>query len=143
MACENRCWQKSAQQAFAQGAQAYAAEGTNVMIRGALATDTGESIETDAGAFRFVHGGLFRVSVDLTTTPTAAGDQVLQLYLDGVPMEDAIATDTVAANGVVTQHVETVRRIVTCCALTPRVTARVSGVAGVINHVSANAVKLA
>lgn len=143
MVCENRCWQKSAQQTYTNAEQAFTAAGTMLSLRGVLLTDTGESIDAGQGAFRFAHGGLYRVSVDVTSTPTEAGVLALQLYMDGVPMEEAVVTDTVAAGGIVTQHVETVRRLNSCCAVTPVITARVSGAAGVVNHASANAVKLA
>lgn len=143
MACENRCWQKSVQTAYNNAAQAYAAAGTQVNVLGTLATDTGASIRTQTGGFQIASGGLFRVSFDVTSTPGAAGAQVLQLYNGQTALPCAIATDTVAANGIITQHVETVINLTTCCAITPVITARMSGVAGTINHVCASAYKLA
>lgn len=140
--CKNT-YQKSAQTAYNNAEQAYVAAGTTVNILGNLATDTGVSISTQAGGFRICSGGLFRVSFDVTSTPAAAGAQILQLYSDATPLPCAIATDTVAADGIVTQHVETVIRLATCCAIQPSISARISGVAGTINHVCASAVKLA
>lgn len=140
--CKNE-YQKSAQTAYNNAEQAYAAAGTTVAILGNLATDTGVSIDTQTGGFQICSGGLFRISYDVTSTPAAAGAQVLQLYSDVTPLACAITTDTVAEDGIITQHVETVIRLATCCAIHPSISARISGVAGTINHVCASAVKLA
>lgn len=140
--CKNE-YQKSAQTAYNNAEQAYVAAGTTVNVLGSLATDTGVSVSTQTGGFQICSGGLFRISYDVTSTPAAAGAQMLQLYSDAVALPCAIVTDTVAADGVVTQHVETVIRIATCCALHPSISARISGVDGMINHVCASVVKLA
>lgn len=140
--CKN-AYQKSAQAAYNNAEQAYVAAGTNINVLGNLITDTGVSISTQTGGFRINNGGLFRVSYDVTSTPAAAGEQVIQLYNGSSAMPCAIATDTVAADGVITQHIETVIRLATCCAMQPTISARISGVAGTINHVCASAVKLA
>lgn len=139
----NKTHQKSAQTAYSNTTQAYTASGTIVNTLGTLATDTGVSIIAQTGGFRINNCGLYRISYDVTSTPSAAGAQIVQLYRDTVPMPCAVVTDTVAADGIITQHVETVVRITTCCAIQPTISARVSGVDGTINHVCANAVKLA
>nr|DAL30165.1 MAG TPA_asm: hypothetical protein [Caudoviricetes sp.] len=145
MSCNNckNVYQKSAQAAYNNAEQAYVAAGTNINVLGNLITDTGVSISTQTGGFRINNGGLFRISYDVTSTPAAAGAQVVQLYNGSSAMPCAIATDTVAADGVITQHIETVIRLATCCAMQPTISARISGVAGTINHVCASAVKLA
>ena len=145
MSCNNckNAYQKSAQAVYNNAEQAYVAAGTNINVRGNLITDTGVSISTQTGGFRINNGGLFRVSYDVTSTPAAAGAQVIKLYNGSNAMPCAIATDTVAADGVITQHIETVIRLATCCAMQPTISARISGVAGTINHVCASVVKLA
>jgi len=145
MSCNNckNAYQKSAQTAYNNAEQAYIAAGTNINVLGNLITDTGVSISTQTGGFRINNGGLFRVSYDVTSTPAAAGAQVIQLYNGSSAMPCAIATDTVAADGIITQHIETVIRLATCCAMQPTISARISGVAGTINHVCASVVKLA
>ena len=145
MSCNNckNAYQKSAQAVYNNAEQAYVAAGTNINVLGNLITDTGVSISTQTGGFRINNGGLFRVSYDVTSTPAAAGAQVIQLYNGSSAMPCAIATDTVAADGVITQHIETVIRLATCCAMQPTISARISGVAGTINHVCASVVKLA
>ena len=140
--CKN-AYQKSAQAAYNNAEQTYVAAGTNINVLGSLITDTGVSISAQTGGFRINNGGLFRVSYDVTSTPAAAGAQVIQLYNGSSAMPCAIATDTVAADGVITQHIETVIRLATCCAMQPVISARISGVAGTINHVCASVVKLA
>ena len=145
MSCNNckNAYQKSAQTAYNNAEQAYVAAGTNINVLGNLIIDTGVSISTQTGGFRINNGGLFRVSYDVTSTPAAAGAQVIQLYNGSSAMPCAIATDTVAADGIITQHIETVIRLATCCAMQPTISARISGVAGTINHVCASVVKLA
>lgn len=145
MSCNNckNAYQKSAQAAYNNAEQTYVAAGTNINVLGSLITDTGVSISTQTGGFRINNGGLFRVSYDVTSTPAAAGAQVIQLYNGSSAMPCAIATDTVAADGIITQHIETVIRLATCCAMQPVISARISGVAGTINHVCASVVKLA
>lgn len=145
MSCNNckNAYQKSAQTAYNNAEQAYVAAGTNINVLGNLIIDTGVSISTQTGGFRINNGGLFRVSYDVTSTPAAAGAQVIQLYNGSSAMPCAIATDTVAADGIITQHIETVIRLATCCAMQPVISARISGVAGTINHVCASVVKLA
>lgn len=142
MTCNN-AYQKSAQTAYNNTAQTYTADGLTVNVLGNLDTNTGVSISTQTGGFRVNNGGLYRISYDVTSTPGAAGAQVLQLYNGTVAMPCAIATDTVAADGIITQHVETVVRLVTCCAIQPVISARISGVAGEVSHVCASVVKLA
>ena len=145
MSCNNckNAYQKSAQAAYNNAEQAYVAAGTNINVLGNLITDTGVSISTQTGGFRINNGGLFRVSYDVTSTQAAAGAQVIQLYNGSSAMPCAIATDIVSADGVITQHIETVIRLATCCAMQPTISARISGVAGTINHVCASVVKLA
>lgn len=144
MSCNSKnAYQKSAQMAYNSAEQAYPADGATVAILGSLATDTGVSIDTNAGGFQVCSGGLYRISYDVTSTPSAAGAQILQLYNGASPLPCAITTDTVAADGIITQHVETTLRLATCCAIQPSISARIRGVAGTINHVCASAVKLA
>ena len=140
--CKN-VHQKSAQAAYNAALQTYTAEGTTINVLGTQITDTGCSITTQSGGFRINAGGLFRVSFDVTSTPGAAGAQVLQLYNGSTPMPCAMTTDTVGAGGEITQHVETVVRLATCCAIQPVISARLSGAAGTVSHVCASAVKLA
>lgn len=142
MTC-NPCYQKSAQTAYNSAAQTYTADGTTVSILGTLATSTGASIRTVTDGFGITRSGLYRISYDVTSTPSAAGGQTLQLYSGTTAMPCAITTDTVAASEVITQHIETVVRIPVCCVSRPTISARLSGVAGTISHVCASAVRLA
>ena len=125
--CKN-VHQKSAQAAYNAALQTYTAEGTTINVLGTQITDTGCSITTQSGGFRINAGGLFRVSYDVTSTPGAAGAQVLQLYNGSTPMPCAVTT---------------VVRLATCCAIQPVISARLSGAAGTVSHVCASAVKLA
>lgn len=139
----HNAYQKSSQMAYNDSAQAYTADGTTINILGNLITDTGVSITTNTGGFKINNGGLFRVSYDVTSTPSAAGTQIVQLYNGSTAMPCAASTVTTTADDIITQHVETVVRIATCCAIQPTISARISGVAGTVSHVCASALKLA
>ncbi len=120
-----------------------AAAGSQVAILGNLGTDTGCAITTQSGGFRVNARGMYRISYDVTYTATAAGTGIVQLYRDSVALPCAIAQDTVTAAGVKTAHVETVISLNSCPSVNPVISAQISGVAGVVNHVCASAVKLA
>lgn len=143
MSCTNRKYQKSAQAAYNAAPQAYVVVGTQIDVLGTQTVDTGCAITAQTGGFRVNCGGLFRVSYDVTSTPSAAGTQSIQLYRDGVAIPGAISTDTVTADGVITQHVEKVLLLSTCPAVTPTITAQIGGVAGTISNVNASMIKLA
>lgn len=134
---------KSAQTAYNNADQTFAAEGSQVAILGNLGTDTGCAITTQSGGFRVNARGLYRISYDVTYTATAAGTGIVQLYRDSVALPCAIAQDTVTAAGVNTAHVETVISLNSCPSVNPVISAQISGVAGVVNHVCASMVKLA
>ena len=76
------------------------------------------------------------------STPSAAGVQTVRLMLENAVMPGAVAQDTTTAGAEMTQHVETVAVIPTCCAIQPVVTVWIGGVAGTVNRVNANIVKL-
>ncbi len=140
--CRNRYY-KSAQTAYNNTAQAYAAAGTQINIEGNLATNTGCSIDTQTGGFNINDTGLYRISYDVTHTPSAAGVAIVQLYNGAGALPCAISQETVAADSVYTTHVETVLYLAACCAIRPAISARISGVAGTVNHVCASVVRLA
>ncbi len=134
---------KSAQTAYNNADQTFAAAGSQVAILGNLGMDTGCAITTQSGGFRVNARGMYRISYDVTYTATAAGTGIVQLYRDSVALPCAIAQDTVTAAGVKTAHVETVISLNSCPSVNPVISAQISGVAGVVNHVCASAVKLA
>lgn len=134
---------KSAQTAYNNADQTFAAAGSQVAILGNLGTDTGCAITTQSGGFRVNARGMYRISYDVTYTATAAGTGIVQLYRDSVALPCAIAQDTVTAAGVKTAHVETVISLTSCPSVNPVISAQISGVAGVVNHVCASMVKLA
>lgn len=135
--------QKSAQVAYSNASQPYVATGTPLAILGAQETDCGCSVKTQPGGMQICTGGLYCLEADVTSTPTAAGTQVVQLYRDGVAIPSAVSTITAVAAAIVTQHVGTVLRVGVCCAGCPVFTVRISGVAGTVSHVKMAAVRLA
>lgn len=146
MACNERLKNphfKSAQNAYNNTTQTMAATATPVNVLGILNTDTGCSIDTNAGGFIIRHSGLYRISYDVTFTATAAGTETLQGMKDTMELPCMTAQATAAASGTVTLHAETVLYIPACCGSTPTISAVLSGVAGTVTHVCASVVKLA
>lgn len=146
MSCNNRLKNshyKSAQNAYNNTSQAFAATGTPINVLGVLNTDTGCSIETVTGGFNISSSGLYRVSYDVTFTPSAAGVATLQGYKNTTTLPCMATQATVAAGSVYTLHAETTIYIPVCCNGIPTISANIGGVAGTISHVCASAVKLA
>lgn len=134
---------KSAQAAYNNADQAFAAAGTPITILGNLFTDTGCSISSAGSGFTINNSGLYRVSYDVTFTATGVGTAELAGLKDGVSLPCMNAQATVAEGSVYTLHIETVIYVAVCCANTPVISATMSGVAGTITHVCASVVKLA
>lgn len=139
----NKCYQKSAQQAYNTAAQPYVAAGTTLNVLGAQCTDCGCSINTSTLGMTIQNAGLYYLSAAVTSTPTAAGTQVVQLFNNGVAIPCAVSTVTTTAGSITTQEVETVVPISACCSVKPVITARISGVAGTANFVRMSAFRLA
>lgn len=134
---------KSAQNAYNNSAQTFVAAGTPINVLGVLTTDTGCSIDTTTGGFNVSHSGLYRISYDVTFTPSAAGVSVIQGFKDTVALPCMNTQTTVAAGSVYSLHMETTIYIPVCCNMTSNISATISGAAGTINHVCASMVKLA
>lgn len=134
---------KSAQNAYNDASQAFVTTGTPVSVLGVLNTDTGCSVDTVTGGFQINASGLYRVSYDVTFTPSVAGVAVLQGLKDTAALPCLNTQETVAAGSVYTLHAETSIYIPVCCNGTPTISATLGGVAGTISHVCASVVKLA
>ena len=139
----NKCYQKSAQQAYNTTAQPYVATGTNLNILGTQCTDCGCSIDTGATGMTVESSGLYYISAAVTSDPTEAGPQVVQLFNNGVAVPCSVSTVTTTAGSTVTQHVEAVLPVSACCALKPTFSVRISGADGIVNFVRMTAFKLA
>lgn len=146
MSCNNRLKNshyKSAQNAYNNSTQAFAAVGTPVSVLGVLNTDTGCSIDTVTGGFQINSSGLYRISYDVTFTTASAGVAVLQGLKGTSTLPCMSSQATVASGSVYTLHAETTAYIPVCCNGTPTISATLGGVAGTISHVCASVVKLA
>ena len=134
---------KSAQNAYNNTTQTFVAAGTPISVLGILNTDTGCSVDTISGGFTVECSGLYRISYDVTFTPTAAGTVALQGYKDTTVLPCMNVQSTVAAGSTYSLHAETTIYIPVCCSGAPIISAQISGVTGSISHVCASVVKLA
>ena len=139
----NKCYQKSAQQAYNTATQAYVATGTTLNVLGTQCTDCGCSIDTTTSGVSIENSGLYYISAAVTSTPTGAGTQVLQFYNNGTAIPCSVSTITTTSGSTVTQHIETVLSLAACCSVQPNISVRISGVAGFVSFVRMTAFKLA
>ena len=131
----------SSQTAYNNTTQTVPATTTAVAIMGNLVTNTGRCITTQNGGFIIKKSGVYTIKCDITFTATAAGTETIQLYLNGVIMPCSVNSYTTTESGIVTLHTETTVYIPICCKSTSTISINVSGVAGTISHVCANALK--
>lgn len=144
MACPyngNSC--KSASTTYNSTAQEYTADATTLNILGTEVTDTCCAIDTQTSGYKIRRSGLYRISFDVTATPTAAGTNTIQIYRDGVAIPSALVRETAAAATTYSAHVETVLYVGTCAMNNPTFAVKISGTAGTVNYLCSNIVKLA
>lgn len=116
---------------------------TTITIEGTPVVESGTSLNLNPSSISVNTSGLYHFSVDVTFTPSAGGDFVVQLYKDGIALPCAISTETVTADTTVTTHVETDLVLSSCCAVQPSITLVTSGVAGDIIHTCVGGLRLA
>jgi len=122
--------------------QTVTASAAQLVLAGTTVTKTGCSVVPDGNVLKINHGGLYHLAADVTLTPSAAGTETLQMYLNGVAMPDAVTQETVAESGVTTLHVETTRLLSVCpYAAKPAVSVWVSGAAGTVNWIGTTAIR--
>ena len=142
MFCKNAC-QKSAQCVYNNTIQAVVSDGTTLELLGTRACDTGVALETTENAFRVLRSGTYRFSMDINFTAGATAGKVrLQLFNGIVPLPCSMSEANVAADGSEMLHVETVIPLYSCCGNIPNISAQVSGLAGSVTHLCANAIKI-
>lgn len=143
MCCRN-AYQKSTQCAYNNAIQAVVSDGTTLELLGTKVSDTGISIETTENTFRILRSGVYRFSIDVNFTAGAtAGTVRLQLFNGIAPLPCSNSVTSVAADSSETMHIETVIPLNSCCGNIPNISAQVSGLAGTVTHLCANAIKLA
>ena len=85
--------------------------------------------------------GYYTIDVDITVTPTAAGNVTVTLFRDGVAIPGATATATVGTAGnTVTLPITTTVRV-GCCNGDSSITAVLIAGAGVVNNISMRVIK--
>lgn len=88
--------------------------------------------------------GIYEVSVDGFATAGAAGLVTMQLYADGVPLEQAVSSFTGAAATVGNFHFKTFVEVSGCCCQASSVTLRLmnAGIAVTDAHVNISVLKV-
>lgn len=145
MSCNAKSpYAKSCVRVYNNAEQAFVADpATIIALQGDVVVDSGCSLKLNASNVQILKSGLYHISADVTYTPTAAGEAVVQLYRDGIAMPCAISAETVAADTIYTTHIETDILVNVCCINQPSITVRIGGVAGTVNHICAGVLKLA
>lgn len=132
----------SAQTAYNNASQTILASSTTLSILGNMSCDTGNSIETQNGGFIINKSGVYTIKADVTFTPSAAGTEIIEFYIDEIALPCSINTYTVSADSIYTLHVETTIHLVACCNNTKTIDVVMTGVAGSVTHVCATAIKI-
>jgi len=142
MACCNnlkQCNYKSIERTFNNTSQPFVATGTTLNLLGVKATDTGVSICSNVNNFSINCKGTYHLCADVTAEPTEAGDLIVQLYRNGVPLPCAICTETVAAGDTYTLHTETDLYLKS----DDEISVNINGVAGEATWIGASCIKWA
>lgn len=84
--------------------------------------------------------GYYAVDTNVTFTGAAASTVVVQLYKDGVAIPGAVATSSIAANGIGSVTIPTIVR--ERCCVESTITAMISGLAGTVTNASIRVIKL-
>lgn len=134
---------RSVQTAYNNTPQTFAVTGGTVTILGTQVCDTGCAIDTEPTGFEFLREGVYRISYDVLFEATGAGTAEIQLYNGATPLPCSYSMFVAAAGGIYPMHVETILPIKACYGYQPLVTCQITGAAGNVTHVCANAVKLA
>lgn len=143
MSCNNNRYAKSCIRVYNIVPQTVTATAQTLNLEGTAVVNSGCSLTLNTAGITVNKSGLYRMSADVTFTPTDAGTSVIQLYKDGVALPCAIAQDTAEAANTFTTHVETDLCINACCVNNPVITLVASGVAGTVNRLCVGMVKLA
>lgn len=118
--------------------------GVTVPILGTERVATGCSVKALPNGFKILHTGLYDISYDVDLTMGAtAGTVDLEIYLDSVKVDGAIASVSRAENSVDTIHVEVKTFVPTCCINQPTFTLRASGAVATITNLQASAERIA
>lgn len=99
---------------------------------GSIVRRYGRCTNLSGGNVTIQESGYYDVDTNFTFTATAAGTIVISLYKDGVLIPGATATVTVAAGSAYSMSIPAIVRNTCNCEST--ITARIIGVAGVINN---------
>lgn len=144
MSCNKSPYAKSCVRTYNNAPQLFVADpATTLTLQGDVVVDSGCSLKLNSANVQILKSGLYHISADVTYTPDAAGEAIVQLYKDGVALPCAISTETVAAATIYTTHVETDLLVSVCCVNQPSISVRIGGVAGTVDHICAGVLKLA
>lgn len=133
---------KSVQTIYNSTSQTVLTTGSTLQLLGNKCTNCGCSITTNSNNFIINNSGTYRFSFDVTFTPTAAGTAVIQLYKNGIALPCAISTVSVAEATTYTTHIETILNVPVCCMLKPEFSVIISGIAGTVDNIGANVLKV-
>ena len=70
-----------------------------VIAPGTIIRRFGPNITLSGNAIQIVGAGYYEINASLTAEATAAGEIIITVYKDGVPLQGAVATETAAAAG--------------------------------------------
>ena len=124
--------------AYNNASVAVTAAATPITILGTHSLSEGCAITTEQTGFRINRSGVYRISYDVTFTPSADGTETLQIYNDTTALPCSVTNATGFTGKIMTIHAESIVCIARCCAIHPIISAQINGIAGSVNHVCAS-----
>lgn len=88
-----------------------------IIMPGTIVRRFGPNIALSGNAIQIAGAGYYEFNASITAVPTAAGEVIVTIYKDGVPLQGATATGTAAAIGdyVNLSISSIVREFCSCC----------------------------
>lgn len=101
----------------------------------------GKNIRQDGNGITICGAGYYEINAAFTATGTAAGTITITMLENGVPVQGATASATVAAAGIVTLPIVALTRI-SCCDSAKTITFQLTGTGITINNAAVVVTKI-
>ena len=123
---------------FNNNNQTVTADETALTLLGTTVVDNTNAITANSGNFTIHAGGTYRLSADVTFTPsTTSSASTIEVYWSNNGTLMPCTLSTVATSGTTTVHTETDIRLGVCPMIQPTLTLCIKGAAGTVSHISA------
>ena len=115
-----------------------------IITPGTIVRRFGPNISLSGNAIQIAGPGYYEIDASITVAPTAAGDVTVTVYKDGVILQGATATESVAAGGdfATLSITSIVREFCQCCEGLTNLTFVLTGVESIVSNIAITVEKL-